>query len=164
LGGPGDAPDNNPGAAAAALRVELLDETVEELRRFDVESQRSVALLDEVALPLGGAPGTGRTRRLHERLPPGATVLIVDPPKLKDRLAEVAFEHGQAPREIQRALAALAQQPGADLFVLDAGDPLTDLSLRSVGGAARPEADVLAEWLAQGRRIVLLSDTPAESA
>ncbi|HEX5010163.1 MAG TPA: transcription-repair coupling factor, partial [Planctomycetota bacterium] len=115
-------------------------------------------------LPLGGAPGTGRTRRLHERLPPGATVLIVDPPKLKDRLAEVAFEHGLAPREIQRALAALAQQPGADLFALDTGEPEADLSLRSVGGAARPEADVLAEWLAQGRRIVLLSDTPAESA
>ena len=160
----GDILDIYPWASASPLRVELLDETIEELRRFEVDSQRSVAALDEIALPLGGAPGTGRTRRLHERLPPGATVLIVDPPRLKDRLAEVAFEHGLAPREIQRALAALAQQPGADLFALDTGEPEADLSLRSVGGAARPEAEVLAEWLAQGRSIVLLSDTPAESA
>ena len=159
----GDILDVYPWAAATPLRVELLDETIEELRRFEVESQRSVEALDEVALPLGGAPGAGRTQRLHERLPPDATVLVVDPPRVKDRLAEVAFEHGRAPREINVALAALAARPGADLFPLDTGDPATDLSLRSVGGASRPEAEVLSEWLAQGRQVVLLSDTPAES-
>jgi transcription-repair coupling factor (superfamily II helicase) len=161
----GDILDIYPWAASAPVRVELLDETIEDLRRFAVESQLSVGALDEVALPLGGAPGAGgATGRLHQRLPSGTTVLVVDPPRLKDRLAEVAFEHGRAPHEIRLALAALAEHPGADLFPLDTGEPEQDLSLRSVGGGGRPEAEVVAGWLAEGRRVVLLSDTPAERA
>jgi transcription-repair coupling factor (superfamily II helicase) len=155
--------DIYPWAAAAPLRVELLDETIEDLRRFEVESQRSVQELDEISLPLGGAPGTGRLARLAERLPADTTVIVLDPPKLKDRLAEVAFEHGRAPREIASALAALAARPGADLHPLGGDEPDSDLALSSVGGGGRPEAEVLGAWLAQGRTIVLLSDTTAES-
>src|SRR5262249_57760893 len=74
-----------------------------------------------------------------------------------------ACAQGRAPREIASAMAALAAGPGADLLPLGGGEPDEDLQLGAVGGGGRPEAEVLGAWLAQGRTVVLLSDTAAES-
>ncbi len=159
----GDILDVYAWAASAPLRVELLDDEIEELRRFDIETQRSVAVLDEVVLPLGGAPRAGgRTSRLLERVPPELPIVVLDPARLKDRLAEVAFEHGRHPAEIEALRARLAQSPGADCWPLDLGDPARDLSLRSVAGDGRPEHVVLDAWRRAGRGVWLLSDTQAE--
>jgi transcription-repair coupling factor (superfamily II helicase) len=171
----GDILDVYPWAATHPVRLELLDDEVEQIRRFEVDDQRSVARLDDVTLPLGGRPaapdaggpggrGGAPGRRLADVLPADAFVLVIDPPRLKDRLAEVAFEHGQAPREIAAALAALAGRPGADLFPLDLGEPGSDVSLGSVGGDMTPQEQRIAAWRAQGRQIVVLCDTEAEAS
>ncbi|MGQ0553265.1 MAG: transcription-repair coupling factor [Planctomycetota bacterium] len=158
----GDILDIYPWAAENPIRAELLDDEIEELRRFDVETQCSVASVDQVTLPLGGAPSAPKGARLVDLFPSDAAVFVLDPPRLKDRLAEVAFEHGLAPREITAALSALAERPGLDLLPLDLGDPARDLSLRSVGGDPRPAEDVLATWQEQGRQVLVLGDTAAE--
>jgi transcription-repair coupling factor (superfamily II helicase) len=146
------------------VRAELDDEEVVELRRFAVDSQRSVEPLQSMTLPLGGSPGDASpTHRLADLLAPDELVLLVDPPKLKDRLAEVAFEHDIAPRQIQSALDTLNERPGADLFPLDLGEEETDISIGSVGGDWRPEEAVLSDWHAQGRDVLVLSDTDAEN-
>jgi transcription-repair coupling factor (superfamily II helicase) len=165
----GDILDVYPWAATYPVRLELLDDEIEQIRRFEVDDQRSVEVLAEVTLPLGGrpdAPGRRsgrRERRLTDRLPDDACVLVIDPPRLKDRLAEVAFEHDQAPRKIDAALAALAAHPGADLYPLDLGEPDRDLSLGSVGGDLSPQEQRIATWRAQGRQIIVLCDTDAEA-
>jgi transcription-repair coupling factor (superfamily II helicase) len=160
----GDILDIYPWAAEHPVRAELDDEEVSELRRFEVDTQRSVEVLQQIRLPLGGSPSDGSgARRLVDLLAPDELVLIVDPPKLKDRLAEVAFEHDIAPRRIKSALDALATHPGADLYELDLGEDETDLSIASVGGDWRPEDAVLTEWHSQGRDVLVLSDTDAEN-
>jgi transcription-repair coupling factor (superfamily II helicase) len=167
----GDILDIYPWAATYPVRVELLDDEIEQLRRFEVDDQRSVAVLQEVTLPLGGRPpapeaagrSPARGRRLADLLPADACVLVLDPPRLKDRLAEVAFEHEQAPREIAAALDALAARPGADLYPLDLGEPGADVSLGSVSGDHSPQEQRIAAWRAQGRRMLVLCDTEAEA-
>ncbi len=161
----GDILDIYPWAARNPVRLELIDDVVDELRRFEVDSQVSVEVLERVTLPLGGAPGrAGPAERLTRRLPDDMPVFILDPPRLADRLAEVAFEHGIAPREIKAELAALAAHPGADLYPLALGDPDRDIGVATVGGDRRPEQEVLAGWREAGRTVLLLSDSEAESA
>ncbi len=168
----GDILDVYPWAAQHPVRLEFNDEELEELRRFAVDSQVSVEQLSRVELPLGGAPRApdasgdiprDPSRRLLARLPKGTAVVLLDPPALKDRLAEVAFEHGIAPRESAAALADLATRPGADLFVLDLGDEQSDCSLRGVAEDRRPESERLADWRDQGRAVFILSDSEAEN-
>ena len=168
----GDILDIYPWAADHPVRVELLDEQIEELRRFEVDSQRSIETLRSISLPLGGqprpspaAPGWAvpRDLRLPSRLPEGAAVFVVDPPQLKDRLAEVAFELGAPPREIDWALQQLAARPGVDFYSLGLGEPERDLGMSSVSGASRPEQERLAAWRAERRLIFVLCDTEAEA-
>jgi len=168
----GDILDIYPWAASHPVRLEFNDEELEELRRFAVDSQVSVEQLTRVELPLGGAPrapdASGEmprdpSRRLLARLPRDTAIVVLDPPALKDRLAEVAFEHGIAPRESAAALADLATRPGADLYLLDLGDEHSDCSLRGVAEDRRPEADRLTEWRDQGRAVFVLSDSEAEN-
>lgn len=186
----GDILDIYPWAAEHPLRVELVDDQVEELRRFEVDTQRSIETLKVVSLPLGGQPrapaaspgwAVPRNARLPAKLTAktaaggasgsaqsgtgerGRAVFVIDPPRLKDRLAEAAFELGCPPREIDWALEQLGQCAGADLFALDLGDAARDLGMTSVGGATRPEPERLAEWRAEGRSIFVLCDTQAEA-
>ena len=48
----GDLFDFWPWASDAPLRVETFDDRVESIRRFDPASQRSIARLERVAIPL----------------------------------------------------------------------------------------------------------------
>ena len=168
----GDILDIYPWAASHPVRLEFNDEELEELRRFAVDTQVSVEALARIELPLGGAPrapdASGQvprdpSRRLLARLPAGVPIVVLDPPALKDRLSEVAFEHGIAPREVAAAMAELGERPGAELFPLDFGEPAQDCSLRGVGEDRRPEAERLAAWRAEGRRVFVLSDSDAEN-
>lgn len=156
----GDILDVYPWAAEGPVRVELFDDEVEDLRRFEVDTQRSVEALDQVTLRLGS--GEGESRSFTELLREDTAVLVVDRPRLKDRLAEVAFEAGTAPREISAVLGRLDGQPGAELLPLDTGDPDQDLSLRAVRRDDRPVERILREWLDAGREVVLLNDSAGE--
>ncbi|MCB9898698.1 MAG: transcription-repair coupling factor [Planctomycetes bacterium] len=157
----GDILDVYPWAAEHPVRIELFDDEVEDLRRFSVDSQRSVETLDVVTLSLGS--GDARSTTLLDVLGLDTTVLLVDPPKIKDRLAEASFERGVEPRRVTWMLERLHDRPGGDLFALDVGLPETDVSLQSVGGDPRSEEEVLRAWQESGRRVALLSDTEADN-
>jgi transcription-repair coupling factor (superfamily II helicase) len=156
----GDILDVYPWASEAPVRIELFDDEVEDLRRFEVDSQRSRESLEEIVLRLGAGDGT---TTLIDQLGPRRPVLLADPARLKDRLAEVAFERDVAPRVITRLLGSLRQRPGGELHPLDLGDPSSDVSLRSVGGDPRPMEELLRAWRNAQRPVVLLSDTAGES-
>jgi len=156
----GDIIDVYPWAAETPVRIELFDDEVEDLRRFAVDDQRSVETLEVTTLRLGS--GTGETRQITELLTDDTSVLLIDPPHLKDRLVEVAYEQKIAPREIEAVLAMLRRHPGADLYPLDLGQPDHDVSLHAVQSDDRPLETVLKSWLDQGRTVTLLSDSKGE--
>ena len=156
----GDILDVYPWAAEAPVRIELFDDEVEDLRSFEVDSQRSQKGLEEIVLRLGAGDGT---TTLLEEIGPRRPVLVVDPARLKDRLAEVAYEQDIAPRIIAKLQDGLRQRPGGELHPIDLGDPAADVSLRSVGGDPRPMEELLGAWRAAKRPVVLLSDTAGES-
>jgi len=156
----GDIVDVYPWAAESPVRMELFDDEVEDLRRFEVDTQRSVESLEQVVLRLGS--GRGQTRRLTELLSEQTTVLMLDPPHLRDRLVEVAFEAQRAPREIDAVLALLHRQAGADLYPLDLGRPECDVSLQAVQRKDSPVERLLREWLDAGRTITLFNDSKGE--
>jgi len=156
----GDILDIYPWAATHPVRVELFDDDVEDLRRFEVDTQRSVETLDSISLRLGS--GQGQQRSFTELLLDDTALIVLDPPGVRDRLVEVAFEAGSAPREIDAVLAAIARQPGGEVFPLDVGEPARDLSLHAVSRDARPLAEVLRAWLDAGREVTLLCDGVGE--
>jgi transcription-repair coupling factor (superfamily II helicase) len=156
----GDIIDIYPWAAETPVRIELFDDEVEDLRRFEVDTQRSVQNLELVTLRLGS--GSGQTRRFTELLSEQTTVLLFDPPHLRDRLVEVAFERQLAPREIDAVLKLLNRQAGADLYPLDLGQPECDVSLHAVQRKDSPVEQVLREWLDAGRSITLFHDSKGE--
>ncbi|GDY12013.1 hypothetical protein LBMAG53_08910 [Planctomycetota bacterium] len=78
-----------------ALRLEFFGDQVESIRRFDVETQESIAKADEAVLAAGG--GLLATRRLFDQLPSGPLVVLGDLP-LRSRLKH---DHGR--REIRLA-------------------------------------------------------------
>ncbi len=158
----GDIVDVYPWASPHPLRVELFDDEVEDLRRFEVDSQTSVEVLDAATLRLG-QPSRDR-RRFEDVVDSDTSVFLVDPPRVKDRLTETAFSHDMPPREIDRALRRVADHPGADLFELDLGSPDTDCGIGSVSNtASRPLEDTVSDWREQGRPVVVLCDAAAEA-
>ncbi|MFT7462439.1 MAG: transcription-repair coupling factor (superfamily II helicase), partial [Pseudohongiellaceae bacterium] len=101
----GDIIDIYPWASDTPVRIELFDDEVEDLRRFAVDDQRSVETLEQATLRLGS--GSGETRRITELLGSDTLVVLIDPPHLKDRLVEVAYEKEIAPRDIEAVLGML---------------------------------------------------------
>jgi transcription-repair coupling factor (superfamily II helicase) len=156
----GDIIDIYPWAAPSPVRVELFDDEVEDLRRFEVDTQRSVDTLDAITLQLGS--GEGDARSFTELLLDDTPVVVIDPPRVRDRLVEVAFEAGAAPREIDAVLAAIARQPGGEVFPVDLGRDDADLSFHAIGRDIRPLATVLTAWLDAGRDVTLLCDGAGE--
>ena len=156
----GDIVDVYPWASASPVRIELFDDEVEDLRRFEVDSQRSVESLDAITLRMGS--GAGPSRSFAELLAEDTPVVVIDPPRVRDRLVEVAFDAGLAPREIDAVLALLERQPGGALLPLDLGDEQRDLSLGAVSRDERALATVLREWLTRGRHVTLLCDGAGE--
>ncbi|MGE0536014.1 MAG: transcription-repair coupling factor [Pirellulales bacterium] len=65
------------------LRIELFDDQVESLRRFDIATQRSLANLDEVQLTVLDAAAEYR-EQFVAHVPPGTWFFLVEPAELDD--------------------------------------------------------------------------------
>jgi len=156
----GDIIDIYPWAAEAPVRIELYDDEVEELRRFEVDTQRSVELLESIELHL--TDGAGERRGFDELLPADTLVLLVDPARVRDRLVEVAFERKLPPKRVDATLADLRRRPGGELHAHDLDQPDADLSLRPIDPPHRPLEQTLAAWRAAGRPVCVLCDSPGE--
>jgi len=152
----GDILDVYPWASPFPVRVELFDDEIEEVRRFEVDSQRSVESIERIVLRLAHPEGRGgRAERLLDRLPGDALALVIDPPSARDRLVESAFERDLPPRRVEAAFADLAGYAGADLHPLDFGDPARDCSVRPVGIERRPVDELLRAWRRERREVVV---------
>jgi transcription-repair coupling factor (superfamily II helicase) len=156
----GDIVDVYPWAAASPVRIELFDEDVEDLRRFEVDTQRSVEVLDSVDIKLGN--GDGERRNFNELVPSGTTILLVDPGRVRDRLVEVAFETKAPPRVVDAALEHVAHRSGGDLYSLDLGQAGSDLSVHSIETTHRPLESTLGAWREAGSEITVLCDSEGE--
>lgn len=63
------------------VRVELFDDEIESLRRFDIASQRSLDRLDSIDVTVL-KPDSGKRTHLAEYLPPGSWVLLIEPDRI----------------------------------------------------------------------------------
>ncbi len=164
----GDIIDVYPWAHPHPLRVELIDDEIEDLRRFEVDSQTSVEVLEQIDFAMGDPRGT--TDRLDERLAALGSdrsrpfpVFLIDPPAVSDRLAEAAFLHDIAPKTVGHVLTRLRSGPGGELFSLDLGKAGLDASIRSVSAGQQTVAAAVTAWRGEGRTVVLLCETSAEA-
>ncbi|GJM21354.1 MAG: transcription-repair-coupling factor [Planctomycetota bacterium] len=156
----GDILDVYPWSAEEPVRLELFDDEIEELRAFEVESQRSSRPLLELRIALDD--GRGELRKLVDMLSEDTVVFRLEPPRLRDRLVEVAFERGHEPKYLDAQLERLAAHPGLDLYALDLGEDEHDLGLRSVLQDTHTPAERLAAWLADDRQVCVLCDAEGE--
>ncbi|MDG2147933.1 MAG: transcription-repair coupling factor [Planctomycetota bacterium] len=156
----GDIVDVYPWAAPSPVRIELFDEDVEDLRRFEVDTQRSVEVLDFVDIKLSN--GEGEKLSFQELVPSETCILVVDPPRVRDRLVEVAFEAKSPPRVVDAALDQVARHPGGNLNPLDLGDADCDLSVRAIKSTYGPLETTLADWRKTGAEITVLCESEGE--
>ena len=156
----GDIVDIYPWAAESPVRIELFDDEVEDLRRFEVDTQRSVEVLDAVDIRL--ANGEGDKQSFFDLLDANRRLIVVDPPKVRDRLVEVAFQQAAEPRVVDAALERVALRPGGDLFTLDLGQAVADVGARGVSVTHRPIEQTLGEWRDADRVVTVLCDSAGE--
>ncbi|MHB8972543.1 MAG: transcription-repair coupling factor [Pirellulaceae bacterium] len=90
------------------VRLELLGDQIESIRRFDLASQRSVAALDEIEITVL-RPAAGRETPLTDHLPPNTWLLLVEPEQTlaeaERYFARLESTQGFAsPSDLQRAM------------------------------------------------------------
>jgi len=133
-----------PMAAPRPLRIELYDDEVESVREIDPESQRSVAVLERVDLPLpplesrktAEGCGTPVSRHIPAKMP----VFVLEPQTVASRLRLYAREFAIDTALVEAAHQLLSGRPGADLSRLPepeqgSGQRCLVLSAQGVGRA-----------------------------
>ncbi|MED5329929.1 MAG: transcription-repair coupling factor [Planctomycetota bacterium] len=158
----GDIVDLYPWASTAPVRLEFLDDEIEDLRRFDIQMQTSVENLSRIVLPRGGSQVVDQGV-LTNILSPSTPVLLCDPTNLRDRLVERAFEADIPPRKINEILSAADQHPGIDFYPLALGDPQKDTGITSAGSDTGPLDEVITAWRSEQRPVHIMSATEAEN-
>ncbi len=162
----GDILDVWPFADELPLRIELFDDVVESLRRFDPSDQRSVSELEELELVLATDPGgieEGAGVPPAMLLGKDALVIEVEPLRIEDRAEGLRIQSGAHRRALDelrqasaaRARLALHSLPGRDL----------DFATRSVQGLSsgiRQAPRLLSQAAADGTRVVVLCQNEAE--
>jgi transcription-repair coupling factor (superfamily II helicase) len=163
----GDILDVFPYAAELPLRVELFDREIESLRTFELESQRSLATLDEVALCVAtDAAGVedGRGELAVRRFPPGTRWVEVEPLRIDETAEGLRVQssaHAKNLMELRQSVQGwrklvLQSLPGRD----------RDLDVRSVSGLAqgmRAAPELLRQEARAGARVHVLCANAAEA-
>jgi transcription-repair coupling factor (superfamily II helicase) len=167
--------------AATPVRIELLGEEVESIRRFEVGSQRSIETLDRLVLPFLSAGEYVRLRRLAStsllaHLPEGTIVVLRFPARCRERLVQGAKRFAGRARDLltpAQVEVALGKRPLLLLGEGAAADPLgqgaADLDLPIVPadtlGAGRDPSAVtneVARAVGRGERLTVACLTEAE--
>src|SRR5680860_524537 len=76
-----------PTTRSAPVRVEFWGDEIESIRSFSVYSQRSLASLEHVQILAAAEDGEAGARSIHELLPAGTRVVIVDPNSVASQVA-----------------------------------------------------------------------------
>jgi transcription-repair coupling factor (superfamily II helicase) len=149
------------------MRLELFDDEIESIRRFDVASQRSLARLDEIEITAIPKASDGNAA-LTDYLPASSWLALVEPHRLHEEGMQYLrhVEQPQAMHAVSDVFAA-AQRFGcatiSALAVADSG-PVCHLPIESVErfsgdiGQVRQELDQLGE----ASEVIVIADTEAE--
>ncbi|MCC6781949.1 MAG: transcription-repair coupling factor [Planctomycetes bacterium] len=165
----GDVLDVFPLAASEAVRIEFLDDEIESIRTFDADSQRSLLVLDEVALRVGGHvrdANAARTQVLTLVVRRDLLVFWYEPLRIDERRQALATSGGA---EARNALVALQETLGPLGWIEIGSLPSRDVDFRILsagGGAASGETDPLGRLRAirgvDGGEVELVCRTEAE--
>ncbi len=89
---PSGTPERAAAGSQAAVRVEFFGDTVESIRRFDLDTQRStdeIASYDITAVAVGREIDPAKTTTLLDYLSEGTIVCIPEPPEVMDLAGEI---------------------------------------------------------------------------
>ncbi len=167
-----------PLGAERPVRVELFGDTIDSLRAFEPESQRSLGELPRLALSLLAVADYRRLARergasLLDHLPADAALVLLEATRCRERLAQAAERFAGHEAELLSAAAIeAAWSARARLCVGASGEPATDgrevafpCAPAALGALARgPEAvtDELARQVARGERLTVSCVNEAE--
>ena len=149
------------------VRLELFDDQIESIRRFDVATQRSLAKLDELEVTAVPKATEGQAQ-LTDYLPKDTWIALVEPHRLHEEGSSY-LRHAEQPRllhglsDVFRATSRFATASISALAVADSGT-ICHLPIESVErfsgdiGRVREEIDALGE----GSEVIVVATTEAE--
>jgi transcription-repair coupling factor (superfamily II helicase) len=149
------------------VRLELFDDQIESIRRFDVATQRSLAKLDELEVTAIPKAGDGKAQ-LADYLPGNSWIALVEPHRLHEEGSSY-LRHAEQPQllhgisDVFRETSRFATASISALAVADSGI-ICHLPIESVErfsgdiGRVREELDTLGE----GSEVIVVATTDAE--
>jgi transcription-repair coupling factor (superfamily II helicase) len=165
----GDIFDIFPLAADLPVRVELFDEEVESLRRFDPVLQTSVETLESVALSLASDPGgveDGGGVLPVTLLAPTTVCVEIEPLRVEDRAEGLRIQSASHQRALLALRQAFAQRRRLALQSLPARElgsvQFETRSIQALTAGIRQAPELLREALRGGARVIVACRTPAE--
>ena len=134
----GDILDLWPFASELPLRVELFDDEVESLRRFDPEEQRSVEALQKVEVCLvtnAGGVDAADGARIFRRVSPATIFVDVEPLRIAERTEDLRIQSALHSRALLELSAARGEHRQLELQSLPGRDLTFDTrTTQSLGG------------------------------
>ncbi|HUR26643.1 MAG TPA: CarD family transcriptional regulator, partial [Planctomycetota bacterium] len=163
----GEILDVFPRASDWPLRVEVFDDCVESLRRFDPALQTSIDQLERTSVSLASDPGgieDGGGVQPHTLLSPTTIVVEVEPLRVEDRAEGLRIQSASHQRALLALRAAFATRKELELQSLPGNDVQFDTrSVQALSVGVRASPPVLREAAAGGTRVVVACRTPAEA-
>ncbi|MDA8593158.1 helicase-related protein, partial [Planctomycetota bacterium] len=148
------------------IRIEMFEEEVESLRRFDPAEQRSVSTHDELEVCLASDAGgveDGDGISLLELLDPGALCVRVEPLRIDERGNSLKVQSAQHERALMGLTATLSERPVLEIQSLPGDDVSLDTrSVQGLSSGVSASAPELARLAADGTRIIVACLTEAE--
>ncbi len=162
----GEILDVFPRASDLPLRIELFDDEIESLRRFDPTLQTSVESLKQVSVSLAADPGgieDGGGVQPHSLLSPTTIVVEIEPLRIEDRVEGLRIQSASHQRALLALRSAFATRRKLELQSLPARDVHFDTrSVQALSVGVRASPNALREAAANGTRIVVACRTSAE--
>lgn len=140
----GDVLDLFPLEAEHGLRLEFFDDELEGIRTFDPANQRSLEVLQEATVRLGGGPGSGAgtTVPAWKHLPKAPLLARYEPLRIEERIRDLLQFDTELRKVLRKLDEALRPHPALELSALPSHD--LDYKILSAGTAAgSAEADPL---------------------
>ncbi len=163
----GDILDFFAPAVGEPLRLEFLDDELESIRVFDIASQRTRHVLEQVSVPLARDlpefAGAGDRLPLEE-LPEGLRIYLDEPQALDEAANRIRLQGAGAARALGRVLELLEKRPALELATMPGSDgAFTTLSVEEYCRGVAEGAALLAERAAAGERAVVFCATETEA-
>ncbi len=162
----GDILDLFPFASDEPIRIEMFEEEIESLRRFDPAEQRSVSTHDELEVCLASDAGgveDGDGISLLDLLDPGTLCVRVEPLRIDERGNALKVQSAHHERALMGLDATLAKRLVLDIQSLPGDDVSLDTrSVQGLSSGISASAPELARLAAEGTRVIVACLTEAE--